>query len=100
MVVVLNTELTPELIAEGYARDFVRLVQDCRKEMNLDFTDRINLGFTTASDVLREAIASNTDFITGETLASSLATTALAEAEPQQIEIGDFPATLYVEKAK
>ena len=34
-VVVLATELTPELIAEGFARDFVRLIQDRRKEMDL-----------------------------------------------------------------
>ena len=40
-VVVLATELTPELVAEGLARDFVRLVQDRRKDLGLEFTDRI-----------------------------------------------------------
>ncbi|MEX1224615.1 MAG: class I tRNA ligase family protein, partial [Pirellulales bacterium] len=37
-VVVLSTEITPELLAEGMAKDFMRLVQDRRKELNLAFT--------------------------------------------------------------
>ncbi len=58
-VVVLATELTAELIREGMARDVVRLVQDRRKEMDLQFSDRIHLGLVTASDELRQAIGEN-----------------------------------------
>jgi isoleucyl-tRNA synthetase len=100
VVVVLNTELTPELIAEGYARDVVRLVQDRRKEMNLDFTDRIELGLTTASDELQQAIQANADYIAGETLATALKTESLADGEGQEVEIGDFQATLFVRRLK
>src|SRR6185436_13804865 len=49
VVVVLATELTPELIAEGLARDFVRVIQDRRKELAFEFTDKIDVGIIGAS---------------------------------------------------
>ena len=42
-VAALVTELTPELVQEGLAREFVRRVQDLRKSTELDVADRINL---------------------------------------------------------
>src|SRR5207237_9655687 len=56
VVVVLATELTPELIAEGLARDFVRIVQDRRKDLGLEFTDRIEIGVVGASPELQRTI--------------------------------------------
>ena len=43
LVVALDTTVTPELHAEGVARDLVRLVQQARKDAGLDVTDRIAL---------------------------------------------------------
>jgi len=45
-VVVLATELTEELIAEGLARELVRLIQDRRKELACDYTDRIAVAWS------------------------------------------------------
>jgi isoleucyl-tRNA synthetase len=42
-VITLNTTLTPQLLAEGSARDFVRAVQVVRKDMGLQIADRIDL---------------------------------------------------------
>ncbi|HET6873299.1 MAG TPA: class I tRNA ligase family protein [Acidimicrobiales bacterium] len=42
-VVVLDTAVTPELAVEGRARDLVRFVQQVRRDMGLDVTDRIVL---------------------------------------------------------
>ena len=50
VVVVLATELTAELIREGLARELVRTIQDRRKEMGCQFTDRIAVGIVTESD--------------------------------------------------
>jgi isoleucyl-tRNA synthetase len=43
LVVVIDTELTPELVAEGDARELQRAVQDLRKEAGLALDDRIEL---------------------------------------------------------
>jgi isoleucyl-tRNA synthetase len=98
VVVVLNTELTPELIAEGYAKDVVRLIQDRRKAMNLAYTDRIIVGIVTDSAELKAAITANLDYIFGETLADSIIFEPLPGVEGQDVEVGDCQAVLFVKK--
>ncbi|MFN3189735.1 MAG: isoleucine--tRNA ligase [Aureliella sp.] len=71
-VVVLSTDLTPELIREGYARDLVRLIQDTRKQQDLQFTDRIQIFVKTEDEDLLGAIRENLDYIVGETLGTQL----------------------------
>ena len=70
-VAALVTELTPELVQEGLAREFVRRVQDLRKSSELDVADRINL-FVVASANLKSAIEAHREYITSETLSVSL----------------------------
>jgi isoleucyl-tRNA synthetase len=70
-VAALVTELTPELVREGLAREFVRRVQDLRKSAELDVADRIEL-FVEASAGLRSAIEAHQEYITTETLTSDL----------------------------
>ncbi|MBX3038899.1 MAG: isoleucine--tRNA ligase [Anaerolineales bacterium] len=70
-VAALVTDLTPELIAEGLAREFVRRVQDLRKTSDLDVADRIEL-FVEASAGLKSAIEAHKDYITAETLTTKL----------------------------
>jgi isoleucyl-tRNA synthetase len=71
-VVVLDTALTPELEAEGLARDVVRLVQNARKDDDLVVTDRVDLSVVAASDAVRSAIEHWNDYITEQVLAESL----------------------------
>ncbi|MCK6584315.1 MAG: isoleucine--tRNA ligase [Anaerolineales bacterium] len=74
-VAALVTTLTPELVAEGLAREFVRRVQDLRKTANLDVADRIEL-FVEASAGLRSAVEAHKDYITAETLCTKLSFSA------------------------
>jgi len=64
----LVTDLTPELIREGLAREFVRRVQDLRKTTELDVADRIKVN-VAATAGLKEAIEAYRDYVTAETLA-------------------------------
>ena len=97
-VVVLSTELTPDLIDEGKARDLVRIIQDRRKELDLDFTDRIEVGIVGASAELRRAIEANRDYICSETLAVKLVFEVLPGVDGVEVEIGEEKITLYVKK--
>jgi isoleucyl-tRNA synthetase len=68
----LVTELTPELVQEGLAREFVRRVQDLRKQADLDIADRIRL-YYQASSGLASAITAFAEYIQAETLTVELA---------------------------
>jgi isoleucyl-tRNA synthetase len=70
-VAALVTDLTPELIGEGLAREFVRRVQDLRKTADLDVVDRIEL-YVEASATLKSAIEKHEDYIKSETLTTKL----------------------------
>jgi isoleucyl-tRNA synthetase len=67
----LVTELTPELVKEGLAREFVRRVQDLRKQAGLEISDRIHV-FYDGSTGLRHTVEMFKEYIMGETLAVSL----------------------------
>jgi isoleucyl-tRNA synthetase len=96
-VVVLNTELTPELVREGLVRDLVRLVNERRKELDCDFTDRIRLGVVTDSQDLTTALTENDAYIKNETLAVEVVQGPLADVEAVEQEIAKCPVTLYIQ---
>jgi isoleucyl-tRNA synthetase len=96
VVVVLATDLTQDLIREGLARELVRTIQDRRKEMGCEFTDRILVGIVTESAELAAVIEQFGDYIRGETLAIALSRAAVPGAEPRDNKIGDEPMTLYL----
>ena len=65
--IILDTNLTHELILEGIAREMVSKVQNIRKESNFEITDRINLYYNSDS-LIDEAIEKYAEFIKLETL--------------------------------
>jgi isoleucyl-tRNA synthetase len=70
-VVLLDIALTPELLAEGTARDIVRIVQQTRREADLAVSDRIHLILGLPDDIAQQ-VAPFTDYICAETLAERL----------------------------
>jgi isoleucyl-tRNA synthetase len=69
--VVLDTEVTPELEAEGVARDLIRTVQQARRDADLDVSDRIALSVSGPADVL-DAARAHESLVVRETLATSV----------------------------
>ncbi|MDN5751261.1 MAG: class I tRNA ligase family protein, partial [Pseudonocardia sp.] len=77
-LVVLDTAVTPELTAEGTARDVVRVVQQARRDAGLDVSDRIALVLDGTEQVL-DAVRRHEGFVAGEVLATSVAYAAVPE---------------------
>jgi isoleucyl-tRNA synthetase len=96
VVVVLSTEVTPELIREGYANDLVRAIQDQRKELALDYTDRITISIVADDPEVTAAIKEHRTFIAGETLCDAITTTV--DGTPVEIELGIGKVRLVVKK--
>jgi isoleucyl-tRNA synthetase len=67
-VVVLDTTVTPELAAEGVARDVIRVVQQARREKGLSVSDRIALTIG-ATDEVSAAVKTFEPLLRSETLA-------------------------------
>ena len=97
VVVVLSTELTPELIAEGLARDFIRLVQERRKELGLQFTERIRVAVGGAAPEVQAALEAFRPQILEETLGLELRFSPLDAAQAVPVELNDQPLQLAVE---
>ena len=76
--VILDTALDADLLAEGYARDVIRAVQDARKAADLDIADRIALVLTVPSVNVAD-VERFRDLIAHETLATSFAVKEGAE---------------------
>jgi isoleucyl-tRNA synthetase len=97
-LVGLDTAVTPELEAEGLAREIVSRVQRLRRDSGLDVSDRIRLGLAAEAGRLAEAVDRHRDYIAGETLAVVVITdaeqggaldyTARVEIEGESIALG------------
>ncbi len=78
--VVLDTDITPELEAEGVARDLVRTVQQARKDAGLDVSDRITLTVAAPPEVIAAA-RTHEALLLDETLAATVAFTEAADVK-------------------
>ncbi|MFJ4266854.1 isoleucine--tRNA ligase [Paenarthrobacter nicotinovorans] len=80
--VVLNTEVTPELAAEGLARDMVRAIQQARKDAGFNVSDRINTTVEAQQDVV-DALKANAGLVKTETLSLELEALVSGAGEPR-----------------
>ena len=70
ITVILNTDVTPELVSEGLAREVVSKVQTMRKEAGFEVVDHIVIGLK-ASDEVKKAVQDNS-FVKKVTLADAV----------------------------
>jgi isoleucyl-tRNA synthetase len=95
-VCLLDIELTPELEAEGTARDLVRLVQQARRDAGLAVSDRIELRLDLSATVA-EHLAPHLDTVARETLAVTIVPTPL---EGPELDLGGHPIRLAVTRVE
>ena len=94
-VVSLDTEVTPELAAEGLARDLVRAIQQARRDEGLDVSDRITLTLHAADD-LHDQLRPHGAYVAEQVLAVDLDWSAT----PQAIEAELAGATMTFDIAR
>ena len=70
-LVILDTTITPELEAEGIARDMVRAIQQARKDAALDVSDRIHL-HVDAPEAITKALTMHKSYVMEQTLAITM----------------------------
>jgi len=100
VMVVLDTNLTPELIQEGYVREVISKIQTMRKDAGFEVTDRIEVR-CACGEVLAAAIASGLEMIKNGTLALAV---DMGEADDtytaQEWKINDQKAVIAIRVAK
>jgi len=96
LTVALDPQLDRELIREGMVRDLVRGIQNRRKEIGLEVTDRIHLALY-GSAALHAAVEKFREYLTSETLAVSW--TWEKNRSAREIECGDETCLVSIEKA-
>ncbi|MFE4502364.1 isoleucine--tRNA ligase [Rhodococcus sp. NPDC056743] len=84
-LVVLDSVVTEELEAEGWAKDRIRQLQDARRAAGLDVSDRINVVLEVPED-RKDWADRHRDLIAGEVLATSF---TIGEAGDSAVDLGD-----------
>ena len=94
--VAISTVLTPELIREGMSRDFVRQVQQLRKDANLNITDRIKVEYHSQENTVQAMVAEWGDYIRGETMADSIAFSMSPGVETKSVNVGESVVKIWI----
>lgn len=95
----LSTELNPSLVREGMARDFIRQVQQLRKDADLEIENRIGVEYFTDDEQVIEMLVQWADLIQGETLADQLSPLAVSPDEISPVNIGDEKVFIRIRKS-
>jgi isoleucyl-tRNA synthetase len=95
--VVLDVTVTPELLAEGCAREIVSSIQNLRKQSGFDVTDNIKI-FMVGGRMTAKAIELFGEHIKHETLAVAIEDELPEGREPFELSVGDEKITVALER--
>ncbi len=99
LTVALDINVTPELRAEGLARELVNRIQNLRKDSGFEVTDKIRVSVGHSTDEIDSAIAQYASYIGTQTLALSVEVLAQAPDGAVETDIDEQPVMLAVKKA-
>lgn len=94
LFIILDTQLTEELISEGYVREIISKIQQLRKKEDLDVLDNIDV-FINTSEEVQNALNKNLDFIKSEVLANSIEFTG---EEYEEFDINGVKSYIKIER--
>ena len=97
-VVQLDTKIDPELEKEGIARDFVRMVQNLRKESGFDVSDRITIEYAPTTELISDALELHKNYIMEQVLALDMTQRDLLQETMSSDDIGDGQISLSLKK--
>ncbi|MCH8523493.1 MAG: isoleucine--tRNA ligase [Balneolales bacterium] len=80
LTVAADTEITPELQREGFARELVNRLQNMRKEANYEVTDRISVAIVSDEKTI-ESVKTMQEYIMSETLSEEMEFKAMTDAD-------------------
>jgi isoleucyl-tRNA synthetase len=97
LIVGIDTRLSDELVAEGFARELINRVQNTRKKIGLEVTDRISLTVRSTPNVV-SGIRRFADKIKDETLAVEfrLSDRPADDLEGEKVDLNGEPATIAI----
>jgi isoleucyl-tRNA synthetase len=98
VTVAIDTELNEDLIAEGYAREFVNRVQNMRKDAGFNVVDRIKVSFESDQKMIGYIIKFS-DYISNEVLADTMVSNGSAKGIKQNWKIGDYDCIIIISKS-
>ncbi len=99
ITVALDINITPELVEEGIAREFVNRIQNIRKDSGFDVTDKINIIIQSHNE-LDKALNNFKEYICSQTLGNSIKINEKVEQNNSVVvEVNNFETMLYIEKS-
>ena len=93
--VLIDLELTEDLVKEGIAREVVRRIQTMRKEMDLDYDARIRVSISGEPDITA-GVESFLEYITSETLSDSIEILETVEGTRWDLDQGSLVISIIV----
>ena len=95
--IALNTELTEDLVLEGFAREIVNKIQQARKEANFNVSDRIRISIES-TEIVHQAFDQHCNYIITETLTKEIVTVPNPKAFIKSQKINGQDATISLEQ--
>ena len=94
--IAISTVLSDDLIRKGMSRDFVRHVQQLRKDADLHIQDRIKIEYHSEDNLVQAMVTEWADFICGETLADGIDFVASPPVDAKTVSVGDVQVTIWI----
>ena len=103
LTIALDIEVTPELKAEGVARELINRIQNIRKDSGFEVTDKVSVEIYAGDEnfaQIESSLATYKDYLASQTLAVSVEMLTLDKADDKAVEVewGDEPIKIKVTK--